>query len=248
MEVIELIICTFWEPREKIPYYLQLCMETWKKNLPNAELILLDYKNLGDYIDLSEIGESLFSGRLPLPQVSDAVRVAFLSKYGGVWLDVDTIILNPDAEKYFLPDPKNRTVLFGGVKSRCSHLAYINAPPATISICIKDWYEHVKKSLQSLKSSTKFTWSFLGNDFINNYAQKHINEVEILSDTLVMPARRISPGKAFKDIYVDYFFYVAKIPPAVSDDRKHERRGRVFVQTDAFDYFFKQIHIHVSLI
>ena len=27
-------IFSYWEPRSNIPYYLQLCVETWKKFLP----------------------------------------------------------------------------------------------------------------------------------------------------------------------------------------------------------------------
>ena len=65
-------VYTFWEPREKIPYYIQLCMKTWEKFLPNTEIVLLDYKNIREYVDIDELGEVLFSGRFSLRQVSDA--------------------------------------------------------------------------------------------------------------------------------------------------------------------------------
>ena len=32
---------------------------------------------------------------------SDAIRVAMLNKYGGIWIDADTIILNDEIIKYF---------------------------------------------------------------------------------------------------------------------------------------------------
>ena len=75
-------VYTFWEPREKMPYYIKLCMETWKKNLPNAEIVLLDYKNLGEYIDVKEFNPILFSGRFKLALIADALRVALLAKHG----------------------------------------------------------------------------------------------------------------------------------------------------------------------
>ena len=31
----------FWEPRQKIPGYIQLCLNTWKKFLPEYEIIIL---------------------------------------------------------------------------------------------------------------------------------------------------------------------------------------------------------------
>ena len=37
---------TFWEPKEKMPAYIRLCMQTWKKFLPECEVVLLDYSNL----------------------------------------------------------------------------------------------------------------------------------------------------------------------------------------------------------
>ena len=38
------IFC-FWEPKEKIPAYLKLCMKTWQKYLPDYEIKLLDYED-----------------------------------------------------------------------------------------------------------------------------------------------------------------------------------------------------------
>ncbi len=79
-----MFVYTFWEPHDQIPYYLQLCMETWKKFLPNATIVLLDYKNIGDFIDVRETGLKLFSDKITLQVVSDAIRVAILAKHGGV--------------------------------------------------------------------------------------------------------------------------------------------------------------------
>ncbi len=39
-------IYTFWEPRDRMPYYIQLCIETWKKFLPEAEITILDFSNV----------------------------------------------------------------------------------------------------------------------------------------------------------------------------------------------------------
>ena len=55
-------IWTFWEPPEKMPVYLQLCMETWKKFIPDAEVISVNLSNLDDYVDMSEYIENLLAG------------------------------------------------------------------------------------------------------------------------------------------------------------------------------------------
>ena len=64
--------------------------------------MILDYNNVKDYL-----GKSLFSliicKELSLPIQADAIRVALLKKYGGIWMDVDTIITNGE----FLEELKN---------------------------------------------------------------------------------------------------------------------------------------------
>ena len=35
----KLSIFTFWEPNTKIPGYIQLCINTWKKNMPNYHIL-----------------------------------------------------------------------------------------------------------------------------------------------------------------------------------------------------------------
>ncbi len=95
-------IWTFWEPREKMPAYLQLCMRTWKKFLPKAEITVVDYSNMRDFVDVDVYGKALFDNNFRIDQIADAIRALLLEKYGGVWLDVDTIILNSSANKYFV--------------------------------------------------------------------------------------------------------------------------------------------------
>jgi len=43
----------------------------------------------------------MISKKMPMKLQSDAVRVAILNKYGGMWIDADTIILNDKAIKFF---------------------------------------------------------------------------------------------------------------------------------------------------
>ena len=86
-------IFTFWEPKGNIPGYLRLCIKTWKKFLSDFEVIILDYETVKEYL-----GEVLYSQiifkNMPIAVQSDAIRIAILNKYGGIWIDTDTIILN----------------------------------------------------------------------------------------------------------------------------------------------------------
>ena len=204
-EVVTLFVYTFWEPRDQIPYYIQLCMETWKKFLPNATIVVLDYKNSNEFSDVRELGLNLFSGRLTLPQISDAIRIALLAKHGGVWLDADTIILSSDAEKYFLPDEKHRTIFFYVPETQGVHIAFINTPPT--AMCMNIWYESVREKLWNLRPSTPVDWDFFGNTFINDYIKAQPDEIKLFAADLVVPERKlISDSINAYTAYIDYYF------------------------------------------
>ena len=200
-----MFVYTFWEPRDQIPYYLRLCMETWKKFLPNATIVLLDYKNIGEFIDVRELGLNLFSDKFTLPQISDALRVALLAKHGGVWLDIDTIILSSNAEKYFLPDKKHRTVFFVYPEDKFCQMCFINTPPA--AMCMNLWRESIREKLWNLTPSTPVDWDFIGNAFINDYVQNFPEEFNLIDRNVAMPDKDLisdsknGAGRAYSIYY-----------------------------------------------
>ena len=200
-----MFVYTFWEPQESIPFYLRLCMETWRKNLPNATIVVLDYKNISEFIDVRELGLNLFSGKFPLMLIADAIRIALLAKHGGVWLDVDSIVLSPNAEKYFLPDEKHRTIFFGDLKTKSPHIAFINTPPN--SMCLNLWREFVREKIWNTKKENLVGWDFFSNSIIDDYVKKFPDEVVMLDASLVVPERELISFSTHPMVaYVDYYF------------------------------------------
>ena len=116
-------IFTFWEPREKIPGYLNLCIMTWKKFLPDYEIKLLDFSNIIYYLGYNLFSKIIYK-KLPLQTQSDAIRVALLYKYGGIWIDLDTIMTNGT----FLEEIKNcELAMIGSEKSKHQYIGFIYA-------------------------------------------------------------------------------------------------------------------------
>lgn len=173
--------------------------------MPNATIVVLDYKNIGEFLDVRELGLNLFSGKLMLMHIADAIRVALLAKHGGIWLDADTIVLSPNAEKYFQPDEKHRTVIFGNLKNKICHIAFINTPPN--AVCMNLWREFIKEKIWNLKPSTPVNWDFFGNTFINDYAKKYPHEIEIIDHVEVTPEINtpFMPDNR-QNAYIDFFF------------------------------------------
>lgn len=167
-------IFTFWEPRTNMPEYLKLCMRTWTKFIPDAEIVLLDYSNLSEWIDIREFGDNLLDGRFTLPQIADAIRVMLLEKYGGLWMDVDTIILNEQFLEYLTH--KKETAFFGYHSSRSVHIAWISS--CKDSKMMKEWLDYQKNAIKNFKKDEEF-WAYLGNRFVTPYCETHTDDIEI---------------------------------------------------------------------
>lgn len=131
---------TFWEPKEKMPAYIRLCMQTWKKFLSECEVVLLDYSNLEEWLGKDVYDEILFRD-FSLPKQADAIRCALLKKYGGLWLDADTILTSPQVKDYLMID--SELVMIS------KHLAFIKAN--NNSKIIADWYNQIQYNLKFYK-------------------------------------------------------------------------------------------------
>ena len=91
MDMFNKTIWIYWEDRffKKKPFYLELCLETIKKYKGNYELVILNKKNICDYINFPKKANKLRH----LAQKADMIRFQLLYDLGGIWLDCDTILL-----------------------------------------------------------------------------------------------------------------------------------------------------------
>ena len=158
-------IFTFWEPRDQMPEYIKLCIETWKKYLPDYEVVILDYSNYEDWIGKDCYDKSLITN-FSLPKQTHAIRAAVLNKHGGIWMDADTIILSGDVKKLF--EYNNEFLIIG---KRIAFLSSVKNSTIT-----KDWMEECQKRINNYKKlknnreSVKEldVWHYLGNGIIND--------------------------------------------------------------------------------
>ena len=75
------------------PLIVKICIESWINKNPGWDVIILNKTNINNYITLDVPKEII--NRLNLNHQSDLVRLALLSKYGGVWADATTFCINP---------------------------------------------------------------------------------------------------------------------------------------------------------
>ncbi|MBD5535199.1 MAG: hypothetical protein HDQ99_06015 [Lachnospiraceae bacterium] len=198
-------IFTFWEPKNKMPDYLKLCMETWKKFLPDYEIVVLDYSNIGDYIDISQYNKRLFDGTFSMPHIADAIRSMLLEKHGGIWMDTDTVLLSDDIKKFMNLDANKEVSFFGNAEIKTAHIGWINAKPH--SRIMQEWVKYNMDKVENFVKPEKDFWAYLGNMFVNPYIQKNPDEVVIIDASKVMPEKSLvlstySPPQ----IYETYYF------------------------------------------
>ena len=212
-------IFTFWEPSEKMPGYLKLCIETWKKYLPEYEIKILDYKSVKYFI-----GEMLFSkiisNSMTLPIQADAIRVALLYKYGGIWMDTDIIILNGE----FIKKLENYELAMLGeekTKSQSIGFIYANKNCSIINFWLKNIIRKVqiyKRNLKTINNSEIFgktrkkiiSWNYLGNSIIDEYLKNTSekvffridkNEINALPETNYFKNYSLNASQKYQNFY-----------------------------------------------
>lgn len=172
-------IFTFWEPKGNIPHYIQLCIQTWRKFLPEYEIVLVDYSNINKYLGKNFYDNILYTD-FPLSILSDTIKCALLKTYGGIWFDADTIITSPEVNKH-LTNSSYEFICIG------QHLAFIKADKKShlLNYWLKqiiyriEFYKNQKYKKNELKSKLGHIfhlklfkimnrWDYFGNSIIGN--------------------------------------------------------------------------------
>jgi hypothetical protein len=85
-------IWVYWETKsgDTKPVYLDLCYKTICKFSSGHNVILLNDKTVKSYLTIPK-----FYSNFTVVQRADWLRIELLKKYGGLWLDSDTIVLKP---------------------------------------------------------------------------------------------------------------------------------------------------------
>ena len=111
---------------------------------------------------------------MPLSMQADAIRVALLQKYGGIWLDTDIILLNGEFIKEF---NNYELTMIGEEKKKFQYIGFIIA--SNNSNILKEWLKQIinnvknyKRSVKEnnstvLKNDSKINFDYLGNAIID---------------------------------------------------------------------------------
>ena len=216
-------VFTFWEPKESVPGYVRLCMETWRSCLPGRETVVLDYGTLGDWLTQEEQDAVLWKG-MTFAMQSDCIRCAVLKKHGGIWLDADTVLVRPLDGRFSCADVTMIARRMNG--SIVNYGAFINARrPETRFLC--DWHaELVPRVAMAARHRDSFwfgvfhhrerrlmrRWDYCVNAIIDPLAARMVppdyawidkDEAGALPEERVLEA---NPGADVSQAYRDFWF------------------------------------------
>ena len=214
------LIFSFWEPLGKIPGYLRLCIKTWEKFLPDYSIKILDYIGVKKYL-----GEALFSSiidrKMALSMQADAIRVALLNKYGGIWMDTDTIILSKDFIKEF---ESFELAMIGESKNNFQYIGFIFS--SNHSHILQEWLRQIIKNTKNYKyimenknnsniwknaKKNKIKFDYLGNKIIDPIIKRiYINTKKYFrldsSKIKCFPERYTNNSLNISEKYREFYF------------------------------------------
>lgn len=200
-------------------------MQTWQKHFPDYEIVQLNYSNIGEWLPPSVLDVEWVK-QYGIAAQSDAFRVALLAVYGGIWLDVDTIITTGRA--YEILDGVDRLTMFG------SHMGCLSAPVNDPFMmlwhrCIKrriarhKWYRATRPWLiqawQFVRRAHRFgpgpvlfrRWDYMGNAALRNIVVRNgqlfcsLDRVaaKVLPEVLAFPPPTFDGRVAYEKYYFD---------------------------------------------
>lgn len=87
---------------DKMPLVPQLCLNSIKKNSNGCQVNIITLDNFNEFISLPQRILRLFhSGNITAAHLSDIIRLALLSKYGGFWIDATMLLVEPLDSRIF---------------------------------------------------------------------------------------------------------------------------------------------------
>lgn len=110
--------------REQMPLIVKKCVESIEANSNGRKVVVLSLDDVKNYVNIPEyIYAGYRDGRISAAHISDIIRMALLSQYGGFWIDSTVFLSRP------LPDYSNLT--FYSIKRHRGNLENVGAEDGT---------------------------------------------------------------------------------------------------------------------
>lgn len=176
-------IWTYWDQGiDKLPVFNRLCIATWAHHNPDWPIIVLDRSSLFNYLDPGDVPESWRSIDTAQSK-SNLVRLALLSRYGGVWMD-SSILLQQGLDDLVWDQIEQNSLELSGFSIRnfsrnneddVMETWFIACPAG--SMLVRLWHETLNKVWKNRVLKT----GILAEPLLQNVDRKNIGDPEYLN-------------------------------------------------------------------
>ncbi|WRS31167.1 capsular polysaccharide synthesis protein [Actinomycetaceae bacterium MB13-C1-2] len=198
--------CCYWEGA-KPPAYIAWCISSWTKYVNLDDILFLNQSNvtryLGDVIDMHSFRRYGFAKQ------SDIVSAAYLFRYGGVFLDSDTVLVNKSSTHFIDVQPTEDCFSYFGYSStNAPHIAVLSSPPG--GTIVTKWVEQLFERVPCYENDTG--WAYVGNEILDplvkNIELAQYSRCYDVNDYLATPETRFAKnrGAERREKYIEFWF------------------------------------------
>lgn len=140
---------------------MTLCVTSWTKYIDLDEIVVLNQRNvaeyIGEYVDVEELRMYSFAKQ------SDIVSAHFLNKFGGTFLDVDTILTTEKSRQFFEIEPGSQKLKYAGNNGTNGlHIGILTSNPG--SYPVRMWSDELLRRVPRWQQDNR--WDYVGNNII----------------------------------------------------------------------------------
>lgn len=160
------IIWIYWDSINPNPL-IDICLDSVKKHCSDYEIHILNEQTVEQYI--GKIPQ--FKVELPVANISDYIRLALLSKYGGIWMDASIFLTENFDWVYEKYNYQDAFVLYSDdcttdLSNPITETWLIFAPEN--SQFVRDWFDEFTACITSEHPHTYFSEIYTNKEFLQN--------------------------------------------------------------------------------
>lgn len=147
--------------------YLDLCLESVRANAAGVNVTIVDENTIFDVS--STVSRDNWSRLASIPHRADYARTHLIHEYGGLWLDIDCLVMRPLVTLLEILD-ETEVAGWGTGGGNFSIGMFAARPGASL---ISEWLTVQEHILRSSEASRQLGWTALGADIMTPLSQRH---------------------------------------------------------------------------
>ena len=164
-EILEKNVFIYWEGKEfSLIKILRKIIYEYSDNGKNFNVFFLNDKNVSNFIKIPKNYDNL-----SLPHKADYIRVATIKKFGGIWLDSDTLLLSDLNELFKIIEETNGFFILENNLKICNGVFGSKKETELM----KKWLE---KIIYKIENKKNLSWTDLGSSILNS--QEFASEIK----------------------------------------------------------------------